>query len=120
MKSLINMILLVVPAGIFMGIRPVLLIFLVWMGTAAGAVRIYSDTITRAILGSMLGNTGRSLLQMLIAWTFIGFAVPFFLIGLFLVGETAAFLLASLYLTVAAFVLMFGGSHAFTRMELQE
>lgn len=119
-KSLINMILLVVPAGIFMGIRPVLLIFLVWMGTAAGAVRIYSDTITRAILGSMLGNTGRSLLQMLIAWTFIGFAVPFFLIGLFLVGETAAFLLASLYLTVAAFVLMFGGSHAFTRMELQE
>lgn len=119
-KALVNMVLLVIPAGIFMGISPGMLIMILWMGTAAGAVRMYSDTITRAVLGGLLGNTGRTLLQMLIAWTFIGVAVPFFLLGLFLLGETAAFLIASVYLTAAAFVLMLGGSHAFTKMELQD
>lgn len=119
-KSAVNMLLLVVPAGLSFRISPVVLFCLVWMGTAACAVRIYSDTITKAILGNLLGNTGRSLLQMVIAWTFIGFAIPFFLIGLFLISEPAAFLLACVYLTAAAFVLMLGGSHAFTRMELTE
>lgn len=119
-RSAVNMILLVVPAGLAMGVWPPFLAFLVWMGIAAGAVRLYSDTITKAILGNSFGSVGRSLLQMMIAWTFIGFAVLFFLGGLFLLGETAGFLAASIYLTAAAFVLMLGGSQAFTRMELQE
>lgn len=119
-RSAVNMILLVVPAGLAMGVWPPFLAFLVWMGIAAGAVRLYSDTITKAILGNSFGSVGRSLLQMMIAWTFIGFAVLFFLGGLFLLGETAGFLTASIYLTAAAFVLMLGGSQAFTRMELQE
>ena len=119
-KSAVNMILLVFPAGVAMGVRPLLLVLLVWIGAAAGGVRIYSDTITRAVFGNAFGSTGRSLLQMVIAWTFIGIAIPFFLAGLFLLGETAAFLAAGLYLMAAAFVLMLAGSQAFTRMELQE
>lgn len=119
-KSAVNMMLLVIPAGLVFGVEPLILILTVWIGTVAGAVRIYSDTITKAILGNVLGNTGRSLLQMLIAWTFIGFSIPFFLFSLYMFGETAAFFTAGIYLTAAAFVLMLGGSHAFTRMELTE
>lgn len=89
-------------------------------GISMRAVKLYADTLCNVIIGQSLGNTARQLLRMFISWTIICVAVPIVVVVQFLISPIPAVLCGCAYLIAAAGMLMLGGSHAFSRMELRD
>ncbi|MDD3278119.1 MAG: putative ABC exporter domain-containing protein [Lachnospiraceae bacterium] len=118
-KTICEVLLLVLPYGIALKLPAWYLVLVVLVAVIAKAVKLYADTVTTLFLGNHFGTTARQMLRMLIESILLGIA---FLIGLvchMIAGPFPAVVAAGIYLTVAAVALMIAGAGAFARMEYQ-
>lgn len=116
-RSFIDGCLITIPAAIGLKISPIAAILTILVYVCLIANKLYLNMLSDAILGKMLGNTGKTLLRTL----FQGIAISFSVLAAALcggfIGVTAGFvgmILVTIIISMAAAV---GASTSFDRME---
>lgn len=116
-RSMIDGCLITVPAALFLKLDPLIAVLTVLLYVCLIANKLYLNVLSEAILGNVLGNTGKTLLRMLFQGIAIVIAIYLAVICGMIFGVTtgfAAMIIATVVLTIAVAV---GASTAFDRME---
>ena len=119
-RSLVDGALITIPGAVVLGISPVMAALTVLLYVCLQANRLYYGMLADAIIGNLLGNTGRTLVKMLLQVIALSIAiVPTVIVGAVFGLEMAFFLLI-----VIMGALTFAGaaiaSISFKRMEVLE
>lgn len=119
-RSFVDGILVTIPGAIVFGLSPILTILTVLLYICLQANRLYFGMLSDALIGNLLGNTGRSLVKVLFQGIAMGIgAMAAVIAGLFLGVETGFFIMI-LVMGLLTFAGAAVASVSFTRMEMTE
>ena len=119
-RSFVDGILVTLPGALVFGLSPILAILTVLLYVCLQANRLYFGMLADALIGNLLGNTGRSIVKVLFQGLAMGVgAMAAVIAGLFLGIEAGFFIMI-----VVTGLLTFAGaaiaSVSFTRMEVTD
>lgn len=117
-RAIVDGCLMAVPGSVVLGLSPVQAVLTVILYVCLMANKLYYYMVADAIIGKTLGNTGRSLVKLLLQGLAIGIAVTAAAIGVFVMGITMGFvimILATALLTLAGMGIAAG---MFEKMEV--
>lgn len=119
-RSFVDGILVTIPGAIVFGLNPILTILTVLLYICLQANRLYFGMLSDALIGNLLGNTGRSLVKVLFQGLAMGAgAMAAVIAGLFL-GVEAGFFIMILVMGLLTFAGAAVASVSFTRMEVTD
>ncbi len=119
-RSLVDGILVTVPGAIVFEIGPVMTILTVLLYICLQANRLYYNMLADALIGNLLGNTGRSLVKVLFQGIAMGIGITAAVIFGLLLGIEAGFFIMIVVMGLLTFAGAAIASISFTRMEVIE
>ncbi len=118
--AFINGCIFTLPGAIVMKMSPLTTILCIVLYVALSASRLYTLAVTEALLGNVLGNVGRQLVQLLIQGFVIIIPILGAVAGYVLMNLDMAYILMTLLLLAITLFLMLIASKCFYRMETVE
>lgn len=116
-QAVINGCLLVVPAGIVMGMSPLTIILSVGLFIMLNACKLYILAVAEVAVGNILGQTGKQLFQLFLMGMVITVGIIGAVLGMMVGGINAAYLTMIVLLLGATAIFMTIASLCFYRME---
>lgn len=116
-RALVDGCLLVLPAAIVIGIPPGYVVLDIFIYICLQANKLYFSVLSLAVLGNVLGNTGRSILRMTGQMFVIGIAVLIAIVVSGIWNIALGYLAMCLYMAGLTILVSLGGSVAFSKME---
>ncbi len=117
-RSIVDGILITIPGAYVFGIGPVLTILTILLYVCLQANRLYYNMLADAMIGNILGATGRSLVKVFFQGIAMGIGIMAAVIaGLFL-GVEMAFFIMIVVMGILTFVGAAAASISFNRMEV--
>lgn len=116
-RSLVNAIMITVPAAIALKISPIQAVLSILLFVCLQACKLYLTIMAAGLLGNLLGSAGKQILRMLILGTIIGIGVMGAVGAYFFIGIEAAFLAMIVIVCAETFACMFIAAISFEKME---
>lgn len=116
-RAIVDGCLITLPGAVIMGLSPVITILTILLYVCLNANKLYLNMLSEALLGNILGNTGRTLLRSLFQGIAMLVAIVMAVVcGMFISVDAGfvAMILMTLAITLGAVV---GASTVFDRME---
>jgi len=117
-RSLIDGCVLVIPAAVFMGLPLLNIILAIFLYMCLQANKLYFSVLSEAVLGDVLGNTGKTILRMAGQMLMITLAVIVAAAVSIFSNITWGFLAMCIYALIVTVFVAVGGSTAFSKMEV--
>lgn len=117
LRALIDGLLMVIPAGIGMGLSIPQMILCIVAHVSIMAIKLYIQVICQNILGKSLGNTGLTLLKMLIQGLVLVIGIMIAVMAAIMISNEMALLAIIVYSVVICLLLMLCSTRLFERYE---
>ncbi len=112
-----NGVIMIVPSGIALGYKPVIMILCIICYVALMANKLYSLVVTEFICGTALGLVARQFIHMLLMGVGIGAGALGAVLGFVMGGEVLAYVFMLLFTVLISLILMIISSLNFEKME---
>ncbi len=119
-RAIVDGILIAVPGAFALGLTPVQTVLNILFYVALMANKLYYFMLADVLIGNLLGNTGRSLVKLLLQSIAIGIAATAAVLSGILFGIEAGFAMMILFTVLFTFLGALGASAAFGKMEVME
>lgn len=116
-RSLVDGCLITIPGAIFLKLSPIVTVLTILIYVCLITNKLYLNMLAEALLGKMLGNTGKSLLRTFLQGIAISFSVIAAALCGGLIGITAGFIAMIVVTIVITMAAAIGASTSFDRME---
>lgn len=116
-RALVDALLMVIPAGIFIGLNIFQMLICVFVHVSVNAIKLYTQVICQSILGKSLGATGLSMLKMLFqSLILVGGIIIAFVVSL-TVSFEMGLISVGLYGILCSLLLMLASTRLFDKYE---
>lgn len=117
-RAVIDGILITLPGAVVFGISPVLTVLTVLLYICLMANRLYYGMLADVMIGKRFGNTGKTLIKMLLQGIAMGVAIVVAVVGYYVGGIEVGFFLMILVMGLLTFAGAAGASVSFMKMEV--
>lgn len=116
-RAMVDGCLITIPGAIILGLNPIVAILTVMIYVCLSANRLYMNMLAEAIIGNVMGATGKNILKMILQ----ALAMTFSIIAAVALGITLGYIAGFIGMIIVTIVITFAGafgaSIAFDRME---
>jgi hypothetical protein len=116
-RAIIDGVLITMPGAIVIGLTPLQTLLTIFLYVCLMANKLYYFMLADALIGTLLGNSGRTLLKMLLQGIVIGIGVTAAIIGGIMYGIEVGFFIMILIITLLTFLGAVGAATSFDKME---
>ena len=119
-RAVVDGVLITLPGAVVFGIGPVLTVLTILLYVCLQANRLYYGMLADALIGNILGNTGRTLVKILFQGIAIGIGIVAAIVAGLLISVEAGFLVMIVVMGLLTFAGAAASSVSFTKMEVLE